>query len=236
MIETKQASTDSAAVRAIETARLLVLGYMAPVLFHEISNVLTVVSGIRQTCFRDDGEPAPGKVLAKVPHMIDEQARKSEALYETFKRLAPRPAQEKPCTTLSAVADEIESFLELRVRGRRVKIARKSEGADRALGAERAHRIKIVALCLAFASLDPVIRGHQPADVSITTRTAAGAAPELWIEYRIRAARDLPPEHALELDDPTLQLCRGLLATEGACELRLQSAAGSIRVRFDRVD
>lgn len=231
MIETRENDARHMEDLGFEAARVLTLGYLAPVLFHEISNVLTVVSGIKQTCFRP-GEPPSEKVVARLPSMIDDQVRKSESLYETLKRLAPKPP-EKPGTTLFALGEELEAFLELRVRGGRIRVERRTEGADVDLGSDRVHRVKIATLCLAFAALDAPVRGHQPADISLRVRSQGEAGAELTVEYQVRPAtgRDAAPAESACVEERVLAICRSVLAAEGSAEIKLQARSGMIRIR-----
>jgi hypothetical protein len=234
MLETQNKDAQAGEDLGFETVRVLVLGYLTPVLFHEISNVLTVVSGIRQTCFRP-GEPPPEKVMARLPSMIDEQVKKSEGLYQTIKQLSPKP-QEHASASLFALAEELETLIGLRVRGRRIRVERRTEGEDRVIGGERLHRIKIATLGLVFAALDPGVRSHQPAEVRLRARTQGAAGAELEVEYHVRAAAEAHREDAdgngSGLEPTTLGLCRTILAAEANPQITIGARGGVLRLRI----
>ncbi|MEW6741611.1 MAG: hypothetical protein AB1486_02535 [Planctomycetota bacterium] len=161
----------------VDVLRLIVMGYLSPALFHEIWNIVTVVNGIRQASELAGGSQPIQERFSK---LIADQVGRSAQVSSIFRSVSPEAAQLQTAPTLELVRDEVAAVIEVRARGRRVRVSCAGEGKQ-PLEIVPAYRAKLAFLGATLALLDQVFVARAVCEITLSV----GEGPErgAWLEW-----------------------------------------------------
>ena len=145
----------------LHVLRVQVLGCMSSVLYHEISNILTVVSGLRQSLAAGLGDRLEGKIGT----MIDDQVTRSSELSRSFLDLWATEKTAEPSSWLQCRAD-VGALLRLKGRGRQVQVFEAGDD-DHPIDGDRAALVRVSFAACSLTLLDRVYRYRVGAHVEL---------------------------------------------------------------------
>lgn len=194
----------------LERCRRSVLGYLSPLFLHEMNNVLTVMSGIRQLM------KAGMQLSDRVGPMIDAQLDKVEQLMEQIRALTPDdPSAAVGRDPGEAGLEAVCRLLELAGKGRPLRIGLEAP----APGELPAEAVEPLALALLGAVL-PTLPAHG-GDVHEIQLRAGGEGGERWLLAVLDGGKEILARHAdVGLSRSLLECYGGRLETEMPEEAR----------------